>query len=81
MGELRVEGLSKVYARREGWNRTRYLRVFEDVSFTVRDGEFVSIIGSSGCGKSTLLGIVGGTGGIERRSRYSRWTANPRPGT
>lgn len=60
MGELRVEGLSKVYARREGWNRTRYLRVFDDVSFTVRDGEFVSIIGSSGCGKSTLLGIVGG---------------------
>lgn len=60
MGELRVEGLSKVYAQRETWNRTRYLRVFEGVSFTVGDGEFVSIIGSSGCGKSTLLGIVAG---------------------
>jgi len=60
MGELRVEGLSKTYGRREGWNRTRYLRVFEDISFTVRDGEFVSIIGSSGCGKSTLLSIAGG---------------------
>ena len=60
MGELRVEGLSKTYARREGWNRTRHLRVFEDISFTVRDGEFVSIIGSSGCGKSTLLGIAAG---------------------
>ncbi|HVZ53431.1 MAG TPA: ABC transporter ATP-binding protein [Pseudolabrys sp.] len=60
MGELRVEGLSKTYGRREGWNRTRYLRVFDDISFTVRDGEFVSIIGSSGCGKSTLLSIAGG---------------------
>ncbi|HEX7074577.1 MAG TPA: ABC transporter ATP-binding protein [Hyphomicrobiaceae bacterium] len=60
MGELRVEHLSKTYARRDGWNRTRYLRVFEDISFTVRDGEFVSIIGSSGCGKSTLLSIAGG---------------------
>ena len=60
MGVLRVEGLSKTYARREGWNRTRHLRVFEDISFTVRNGEFVSIIGSSGCGKSTLLGIAAG---------------------
>ena len=60
MGELRVEGLSKTYGRREGWNKTRYLRVFDDISFTVRDGEFVSIIGSSGCGKSTLLSIAGG---------------------
>jgi NitT/TauT family transport system ATP-binding protein len=60
MGELRVEGLSKTYGRRDGWNKTRYLRVFEDISFTVRDGEFVSIIGSSGCGKSTLLSIAGG---------------------
>ena len=60
MGELRIDRLSKTYARREGWNSTRYLRVFEDISFTVRDGEFVSIIGSSGCGKSTLLSIAGG---------------------
>lgn len=60
MGELRVKELSKVYGRREGWNKTRYLRVFEDISFTIRDGEFVSIIGSSGCGKSTLLSIAAG---------------------
>ena len=60
MGELKIDGLSKTYGRREGWNKTRYLRVFENISFTVRDGEFVSIIGSSGCGKSTLLSIAGG---------------------
>ena len=60
MGELRVHGLSKTYERREGWNSTRFLRVFRDISFTVHNGEFVSIIGSSGCGKSTLLSIAGG---------------------
>lgn len=31
-----------------------------DISLTVRQGEFVSIIGSSGCGKSTLLRIIAG---------------------
>ena len=31
-----------------------------DISLTVNDGAFVSILGPSGCGKSTLLYIVGG---------------------
>ncbi len=36
------------------------LRVVEDVSFTIRDREFVSIIGPSGCGKTTMMNIVAG---------------------
>ena len=36
------------------------MRVLDDVSFDVRNGEFVSIIGPSGCGKTTLMNIVGG---------------------
>ena len=31
-----------------------------DISLTVEEGAFVSILGPSGCGKSTLLYIVGG---------------------
>jgi NitT/TauT family transport system ATP-binding protein len=32
----------------------------DHVSFTVRDGEFLSIIGPSGCGKTTVFNIIGG---------------------
>lgn len=60
MGELNVDGVAKTYRRREGWNTTRLLHVFEGISFKVEDGEFVSIIGPSGCGKSTLLNMAAG---------------------
>jgi len=36
------------------------LKVLDDISLQVEEGEFVSLIGPSGCGKSTLLNIVAG---------------------
>lgn len=35
------------------------LRVLSDVSLTIADGEFLSIVGPSGAGKTTLLQIIG----------------------
>ncbi len=36
------------------------LQVVEDVSFSIQDREFVSVIGPSGCGKTTMMNIVAG---------------------
>lgn len=40
--------------------RERALVVFEEVTFGVQKGEFVTVIGHSGCGKSTILSIIAG---------------------
>jgi len=36
------------------------IRALEDVSFSAKEGEFLSIVGPSGCGKSTLIKIIAG---------------------
>ncbi len=51
---IEVKNLSKDFG--EGENR---IRVLNDISFVVEQGEFVSIMGPSGCGKSTLLYQLG----------------------
>ena len=52
---LRFEQVSQVFETRRG--RFEALR---DVNLSVRQGEFLCVIGHSGCGKSTLLNMVSG---------------------
>ncbi len=53
---IAIERLSKTFETQRG---TSHLAL-ADISLTIAEGEFVSILGPSGCGKSTLLYIVGG---------------------
>jgi NitT/TauT family transport system ATP-binding protein len=46
--------VSQLYKSKNGG-----VKALSDISFSVSDGQFVSIIGPSGCGKTTLLKIVG----------------------
>ena len=50
-----IDGVTKVFPAGSG-----SVTALEDISLTVREGEFVSILGASGCGKSTLLNLVAG---------------------
>ena len=51
---LKAANISKVYESPAG-NTV----ILKDINFTVKRGEFVSIVGPSGSGKSTLLNIIG----------------------
>lgn len=52
---LEIANVSKVYPTAKG-----FYPVLQDVNLSVKEGEFICLIGHSGCGKTTLLNMVSG---------------------
>ena len=67
---VRVENVEKIYHTEE-----EEVLSLRDISFSVYEGEFLSIVGPSGCGKSTILSILCGlldysSGSIHMNENY-----------
>ena len=52
---LKIKNICKTYQAKNG-----EIEALKNISFDVKDGEFISVIGPSGCGKSTLLSMIAG---------------------
>jgi len=83
MGErmlLEVTNLSKRFAARGGREPPPW--VIQGLSFSVKDGEFLTIVGPSGSGKTTLLNMIAqidaASGGDIRFGGVSAPTADPK---
>lgn len=68
MDILRIDHLSKIYGMGEN-----QVKALDDISFSVKEGEFIAIIGPSGSGKSTLLHMLGG---VDKPTRGKVWINN-----
>lgn len=55
MALIRVEHVDKSFPSRHGT-----IAIMSDITFDVKDADFVAIVGPSGCGKSTLLRLIQG---------------------
>ncbi|WMD21042.1 ABC transporter ATP-binding protein [Achromobacter seleniivolatilans] len=62
-GFLELDQVNRIYESPRG-----ALHALKDVSLSIQEGEFISIVGPSGCGKSTLLKCIAG---LERASSGS----------
>ena len=55
MVAVKLVSLTKEYQ-----NGENYIRAVDDVSFSIKEGEFIAVIGASGSGKSTLINLISG---------------------
>ena len=50
MSDISVSGITKQFILKE-----RTITAVDNISLSIQDGDFITVVGPSGCGKSTLL--------------------------
>jgi nitrate/nitrite transport system ATP-binding protein len=74
---VQIEKVGQTFATKKG----KFVAL-RDIDLTIKEGEFISLIGHSGCGKSTLLNLIAGLTTPTIGVLLLRWSRNrrPRPG-
>ena len=62
--KIQIKNLSKIFKIQDNGQ----LLVLDDITFSLKEGGFYSLLGPSGCGKTTLLNIIAG---IEKTTKGS----------
>lgn len=63
---LKIENISKTFEA----NTINEKKALDNISLTLNDGDFVTVIGSNGAGKSTLLNAIAGVFNVDSGSIY-----------
>ena len=58
--EDKMTAVKLISLTKEYLNGENYIRAVDDVSFSIKEGEFIAVIGASGSGKSTLINLISG---------------------
>lgn len=71
---IKIENLSKEFSQPK--NKIKILKVLDDISLEIKDGEFIAFFGPNGCGKTTFLNLLSG---IDKQTSGKIFINNKKP--
>lgn len=66
---IEIKKLTRMYNITDGTELKEPQVLYQDLTLSIKAGEFISIVGPSGCGKTTLLNIIGGLDSLREKGK------------